>query len=269
MIRSTLPHRIRSSGRSARAPADPASTQGGSAAFRAGGRRNALRPRFYLVGGLVALGFPVILWFATAPFFGTQPPAPTGSGAMVAERPRIHGDVTAVNQDGQSVRLSELRGKVWAVTEFFAVCPLCARSNSTDLKALSEKFADDPDFHLVCISIDPEHDDVERLAGYAQALGADARNWWFLTGASAEIHRYLEKDLKFPPAVERSDPEEIAELGRFQHDLGITVVDRDMRIVGKRNLSWAAGQSPALHDQWERHLHAIIETELSRKGPKP
>jgi protein SCO1 len=155
------------------------------------------------------------------------------------------------------------------VTGFFAVCPLCARSNSTDLKTLSETFADNPDFHLVCISIDPEQDDVEKLSAYAQALGADVKNWWFLTGRPDAIHRYLEKDLKFPPAVERTDPNQIATLGRFQHDLGIMVIDREMRIVGKRNLSWAAGQNPELHDQWKQHLHAIIETELIRKGSIP
>jgi protein SCO1 len=215
--------------------------------------------------GLMALALAFILWLAITPRFVAHSPDPGWWTQSALERPRISGDLVAFHQDGETVRLSDLRGKVWVVTGFFAVCPLCARSNSTDLKTLSETFKDHPDFHLVCISIDPEEDDVEKLSSYAQALGADVKNWWFLTGRPVEIHRYLEKDLKFAPAVERTDPNQIATLGRFQHDLGIMVIDREMRIVGKRNLSWAAGQSPELHAQWQQHLHATIESELSGK----
>jgi protein SCO1 len=219
--------------------------------------------------GLMSLALAFILWFSLSPRFVAQSPDFGSSPQRAPERPWIRGDLVASNQNGETIRLSDLRGKVWVVTGFFAVCPLCARSNSTDLKTLSETFKDHPDFHLVCISIDPEEDDVEKLAAYSQALGADVKNWWFLTGRPVEIHRYLEKDLKFPPAVERTDPHQIATLGRYQHDLGIMVIDREMRIVGKRNLSWAAGQSPEIHAQWKQHLHAIIESELSGKGRAP
>jgi cytochrome oxidase Cu insertion factor (SCO1/SenC/PrrC family) len=226
-------------------------------------KRHHRSPR---IDSLLTIALSFIMWFAFTPLFASQSSPPVQTTAHELDRPPIGGDLVASNQNGETVRLSDLRGKVWAVTQFFAVCPLCARSNSTDLKTLSETFSGYPDFHLVCISIDPEQDDVGKLAAYARALGADVKKWWFLTGEPAVVHRYLEKDLKFPSAIERTDPDEIAAMGRFQHDLGIMVIDREMRIVGKRNLSWAADQSPQLRDQWEQHLHSIILNELSSKG---
>lgn len=183
------------------------------------------------------------------------------------ERPVIGSDLEAINQAGEEVRLSDLRGKVWAVTGFFAICPNCSRRNSTDLRTLAKRFAGEPDFHLVSITIDPETDGVKELKGYAEAFGADPAKWWFLTGDHEEIHDYLEDELLFPPVQERTDEAEIASLGLYLHDLGITVVDRQMRIVGKRDLAWAANQGNELKNEWERHLHGIIQAELRRPAP--
>ena len=91
-------------------------------------------------------------------------------------------DFTAVNQAGETVRLSQLKGKVWLVAEFFAVCPHCAMRNGAELRVIYDEFKDHPDFQMVCISVDPQTDTVEKLKDYASALGADNRNWWFLNG---------------------------------------------------------------------------------------
>lgn len=181
----------------------------------------------------------------------------------------IEGDLEAYNQDGEQVRLSQLRGKVWVVAEFFAVCPKCARRNTADLKALYARFGNHPDFHIVCVSVDPEQDNVEKLKEYAGAFHAATRNWWFLTGERDTVHRFLTEKLKFLAVQERTDPEEIAAEGRYMHDMGIIVVNRDMQVVGKRDLAWAGQQSEALRDAWEKNLHETIQRELDRPTSKP
>lgn len=181
----------------------------------------------------------------------------------------LGGDLAAINQDGKPVRLSELRGKVWVVAEFFAVCPLCARRNAADLKTLYERFGDNPDFHIVCVSVDPEQDNVEKLKEYAGAFGAKTDNWWFLTGEREVIHRYLTDELKFLAVQERSDPDEIAAEGRYMHDMGLIVVNRDMQVVVKRDLAWAAQQSNSLREEWAKGLRKIIQRELERPATKP
>ncbi|MGB0776275.1 MAG: SCO family protein, partial [Akkermansiaceae bacterium] len=91
-------------------------------------------------------------------------------------------DITLKNQDGEEVKISDLKGKVWAVAQFYASCPMCAERNDQGLKQLYEKFKDVPDFQLVCITVDPATDGVAEMKSYADALDASTKNWWFLTG---------------------------------------------------------------------------------------
>ena len=185
-----------------------------------------------------------------------------------AGRPPVTADLFAYNQDGKSIRMSDLAGKVWVAAGFYAECPRCAARNARELQTLARKFAREPGFHMVCISVAPAEDHVHKLAGYAKALGADSSKWWFVSGDPASIHRYLEDGLKHAPVREAMNPAEKAASGKYVHDMGITVVDRNMRIVGKRDITWAAAQGEALAKQWEQHLHGIIRSELAKPPPR-
>jgi cytochrome oxidase Cu insertion factor (SCO1/SenC/PrrC family) len=187
----------------------------------------------------------------------------------------IEKDLVATNQAGERVKLSDLRGKVWVVAEFFAVCPHCAVRNGTELRAIYDEFKDHPDFHLVCISVDPKADDIEKLKDYAQALGADVSDWWFLNaGDEKETHEYLEKTLKFFGIRERVDAADIEANGRFQHDLGVMVVDRNFTVIGKWPLADASSEegrklNPGLYETLRKDIFDKIEKELEKEGNEP
>ena len=87
----------------------------------------------------------------------------------------IGSDLAAINQSGDAVKLSDLKGKVWIAAEFFAVCPHCAVRNGEELRKIYDEFCSHPDFHITCISVDPDHDTREKLADYASALGAETK----------------------------------------------------------------------------------------------
>lgn len=183
-------------------------------------------------------------------------------------------DLSATNQAGERVKLSDLRGKVWVVAEFFAVCPHCAVRNGEELRKIYDEFKDDPDFQMVCISVDPTQDDVKRLADYSQALGADVEDWWFLNaGDEKETHDYLENTLKFFGIRERSDPAEIEASGRFSHDLGLILVDRGFNVIGKWPLADARSEEgrkldPNLYETLKEEMFGRIQTELDKR-PAP
>ncbi|MBK1826934.1 SCO family protein [Haloferula rosea] len=146
----------------------------------------------------------------------------------------IEEDLVMTRQDGEEVRMSDLKGKVTVLAQFFAVCPHCAVRNGAELGDIYATFKDHPDFRMVCISVDPETDGVEELAAYAEALSADPEDWWFTTaGDKQATHDYLEKELGFFKIRERRDPVDIASNGRFAHDLGFLVIDRDHNVIGK------------------------------------
>ena len=179
-------------------------------------------------------------------------------------------DLSAVNQDNQPVKLSDLRGKVWVVAEFFAICPHCAVRNGEELRKLYDEFGKHPDFHITCISVDPENDKQEKLADYAKALSADSKNWWFLNAGDAKTtHEYLENELKFFGIRERTDPLDVEANGKYAHDLGFILVDRDFKVIGKWPLADARSEEgkkldPNLYQKLKDELFGRIRAELEK-----
>ena len=183
----------------------------------------------------------------------------------------IEKDLTSTNQLGDELKLSDLTGTVWLAATFVAICPMCAQRNGAELHKIYEAFGDHPNFRMVCITVDPENDDVEKLKAYSDALNADPKKWWFLNaGTEEETHRYLEQELKFFGIRERKDPADIEANGRFAHDLGFILVDANFNVVGKWPLADARSPSaverdPELYDKLKKELFERIQAELDKK----
>ena len=232
----------------------------------------------FLFYGVVALISAGIL--AIAFFLRSRLPEPDMAAIVNPGRENpgewfeIKKDLEAVNQEGQRVRLSDLKGKVWVAAQFFAVCPHCAVRNGEELHKIREEFGSHPDFHIVCITVDPEQDKQEKLADYAKALNADPAKWWFLNAGDAKAtHKYLEEELKFFATRERTDPVDIETNGRYAHDLGFLLVDRDFRVIGKWPLAEARSEEarqrdPELYQQLKREMFDRIRMELDKKAPQ-
>lgn len=176
---------------------------------------------------------------------------------------RLESDLVATNQAGEEVKLSQLKDKVWIVAQFFAACPNCAARNGDHLVKFYEAYKDNPDFHVVCVSIDPELDDVERLQLYAKNLNADTANWWFLTGPREELHSYMEKEMKFLAIRERTNEADIEREGRWAHDMGVAVFGKGMVMMEKKDLFFAREQSEDMYDHFEELLTGAIEKALA------
>ena len=174
-------------------------------------------------------------------------------------------DLVLKNQDGEEVKLSELKGKVWAFAQFYATCPMCAKRNSQGLKALYEKFKDMPDFCLVCITVNPEEDGVEQMKSYAEALEADSSNWLFLTGDAESLKDYMVSEMKYDPIKKRSDPEEAATKGALAHNMSIAVYNRDLSMVGRKDLSAARADGDKVYQEVEKSLHQMVDVVLKQK----
>ncbi len=177
----------------------------------------------------------------------------------------IREDLQGWNQTGEEIKLSQLKNKVWVIAEFFAICPHCAVRNGAELTELVKRYGADPNFHVVCISIDPVNDDVARLQDYAKALGADAKNWWFVTTRDEQkAHRYMDQVMKFFSVKPRTDPVDIESNGRFAHDLGLAVINKNFEMIGKWPLMDAKNSDPELYQKLKSDMHARIDEELKK-----
>lgn len=101
-------------------------------------------------------------------------------------------DFNLTNQQGESLGLSDMAGKIWVADFIFTSCPTICPAMAQEMARLQSEFVADP-VYFVSFSVDPERDTVDVLARYATAYGADDRRWHFLTGDKANIYQLAEK----------------------------------------------------------------------------
>ena len=93
-------------------------------------------------------------------------------------------EASLTDEQGQTVQLTDLRGKVLAIDFLYTRCPLpdvCPRL-SANFATLQKRFAGRSDLALLSITVDPDYDTPAVLAAYAKRWGADPQTWKFLTG---------------------------------------------------------------------------------------
>ncbi len=91
------------------------------------------------------------------------------------------------NQDGETFRSSDLRGRVWLANFFFTSCDGPCPIASALLSRLQERFP--KHLSLVSISVDPERDTTTKLRDYGDRFGASPAKWNLLRGPLETVSR--------------------------------------------------------------------------------
>jgi protein SCO1/2 len=98
-------------------------------------------------------------------------------------------DFVLVNQDGQRLDSTQLRGKIVVLDFIFTtctdVCPLFTANLASLQRKLSARYG--TDLYFLSITTDPEIDSAKVLKAYAGRYSADLKNWAFLTGLETEL----------------------------------------------------------------------------------
>ncbi len=98
-----------------------------------------------------------------------------------------------VNQDNVRISNESYKGKVYVLEFFFTSCPsICPKMNQSML-VIENTFFGNPNFGIVSISIDPEHDTPAVLQAHKELLGTKSANWNFLTGDKMIIYDLANK----------------------------------------------------------------------------
>ena len=105
-------------------------------------------------------------------------------------------DITLRNQEGKTITLDSLHGKIIIADFFFTHCPTICPGMTMNMKRLAEsihngqKVGDQTNklVHFISFSVDPERDSVERLKYWADRFQIDPVNWWLVTGDKAAIY---------------------------------------------------------------------------------
>ena len=110
-------------------------------------------------------------------------------------------------QDNAQLKLTELRGKVVAVTFIFTTCKDTCPVLTAKLVGVQRKLAADvsPNVAFVAISLTPKHDTPDVLKAYADAHNADLSRWSFLTGDAKQIQALAKQYGVFVKAKKSAD----------------------------------------------------------------
>ena len=119
--------------------------------------------------------------------FDTKSEVPISTGEIVSVP-----DFSLTDQQGETLGLSDMKGKIWVADFIFTNCPTICPAMTQEMARLQSEFVADP-VYFVSFSVDPERDTVNVLSRYAKEYGADERRWYFLTGDRAHIYQLAEK----------------------------------------------------------------------------
>lgn len=128
------------------------------------------------------------------------------------------------NQDNTKVSNETYKGKVYVLEFFFTTCPsICPKMNLSMLE-IEKTFFGNPNFGIVSITIDPNHDTPQVLKEHAKLLGVKSSNWNFLTGDKATIMDLSNKGFN----LYAGENEKVS--GGFEHSGLFALIDKDGNI---------------------------------------
>ena len=134
-----------------------------------------------------------------------------------------------INQDSKKITNETYKGKVYVLEFFFSTCPtICPKMNESML-VIEKKYFGNPNFGIVSITINPEHDTPKVLKEHAKFLGVKSSNWNFLTGDKAYIFNLANKGFN----LYAGENKKVA--GGFEHSGLFALVDKNGDIRCRRD----------------------------------
>lgn len=131
-------------------------------------------------------------------------------------------------QDGMPITEKDVKGKVYVAEYFFTTCKgICPKMNR-NMADVYKQLKQEKEFMVLSHTVDPDTDSVPVLKKYADSIGADPSNWWFLTGSKENLYRTARESYIL------DDPKNSSKnvSDQFLHTQFFALVDREGRVRG-------------------------------------
>jgi protein SCO1/2 len=150
------------------------------------------------------------------------------SGSTVNGPASVLTDTKLVDQNGNTVELSSLKGKPLVVDFIYTSCPGPCLMETAKFANVALRLGSDlgSKVTLVSITVDPEHDGPKQLLDYSRQQGADEKGWYFLTGGPGDIDQAL-AGFKLSREIEPD--------GSVGHLVNMMLIGPDGRLVREYN----------------------------------
>lgn len=131
-----------------------------------------------------------------------------------------------INQYHDTITEKTIDGKIYIADFFFVSCQSICPRMSSQLVHVQDAYKNDKDVLILSHTVNPMHDTVEVLNGYAQSYGALKNKWHFLTGNKKEIYDLAKYSYLVNAFEDDGSPE------GFLHSELFVLVDKQKRIRG-------------------------------------
>jgi len=169
------------------------------------------------IGFLGYAGF--VIMDETGSFFGKEKLPVLGSPGHTV------GGFSFTNQEGKTITDDDVKGKIYVTEYFFTTCTgICPKMNK-NMEKVYAAYKDKPEFRNLSHTLDPDHDSVPVLKAYAAKHGADARNWWFLTGTKKQLYKLARQGYMVDDGTYTGEED-------FVHTQWFALVDGEGRVRG-------------------------------------
>lgn len=139
-------------------------------------------------------------------------------------------DFSFVNQEGDTITLDDVKGKIYVVEYFFTTCKgICPKMNE-NMSTVYEAFRGNDQVKILSHTVDPKKDTVEAMKAYSLRFEADPEQWMFLTGDKKELYDIA----RYSYLVSASDESETVDIqSDFIHTDRFVLVDQDGYLRGR------------------------------------
>lgn len=131
-------------------------------------------------------------------------------------------DLRMLRQDGQTVNIADLRGKVIAINVFSNRDPEIAERSFEVMKRLAATRSGQTDFQLISLLIDPVP--AEKLVGVlsetATARGTQLPQWWLGSNEPKTLHKFIKNELKTTTYPNENS-------GKWDYDPTVILIDKN------------------------------------------
>ena len=100
------------------------------------------------------------------------------------------------DRNGAFLKTADLVGKFWVADFIFTRCAGSCPILGEQMRRLQKEWKGNPKLDLVTFTVDPEYDTRAVLKDYAADLGADPKQWFFLTGAKKDLLKAAEEGFR-------------------------------------------------------------------------
>jgi protein SCO1/2 len=131
-----------------------------------------------------------------------------------------------INQYHDTITEKTIADKIYVADFFFATCQSICPQMSSQLMNVQKAFIKDDSVLILSHTVNPMHDTVEVLNGYAQSYGAIKNKWHFLTGNKKDIYDMARYSYLVNAFQDDGTPE------GFLHSELLILIDTHKRIRG-------------------------------------